>query len=117
MKVRVVYKEDKTVAVIYPAPKSRQPEETEEEWLERVFARAIKQDKELEGQPFDDIDPSELPQDRTYRDLWRGEKGKGIRVATELIPEYKESLKTPQQKEIEALKARVAELEGLISGN
>ena len=71
MKVRVVYKVDKTLAVIYPAAKSKRPDETEEEWLERVFTKAMQ--GELAGLPYDDIDDSELPS-REDRQFWRGEK-------------------------------------------
>lgn len=81
MKVRVVYKPDKTVAVVHPAPKSKRENETEEEWLERIFTKAMQE--ELKGLPYDDIDSSELPQSREDRNAWEGEKGKGIRVNVE----------------------------------
>jgi len=68
MKVRVVCRPDKTVAVIYPAPKSRRGDETEEQWLERVFTKALQ--GELKGLPFKDIDAVELPQGRDSRDAW-----------------------------------------------
>ncbi len=80
-KVRIVYKQDKTVVVIYPAPKSKRLGETEEEWLERVFNKAM--GAELESLPYDDIDTSELPQSREDRDAWEGEKGKGIEINSE----------------------------------
>jgi len=116
-KVRVVYRGDKTIAIIHPAPKSRRPKEPENEWLERVFTRAMQQDEGLIGRPYDDIDASELPQDRTYRGLWRGEKGNGIRIAMEEKEAWEESLKTPAQKEMEDLKFRLTQLENLISTN
>ena len=117
MKVRVAYKSDGKVSVIYPAPKSKRLDETEEEWLERVFTKAMKQDVELEKAPYDDINETELPQDRTYRDLWRGKKGGNIRVALEELPAYQESQKTPEQQEIEFLKSELVRLEGLIEKN
>lgn len=70
-KCRVVYKSDKTVSVIHPVPKSKRPDETEKEWLKRVFNKAMR--GELKGLPYDDIDDSELPP-REDRRFWRGEK-------------------------------------------
>lgn len=78
MKVRVVYKPDKTVAVIYPAPNSRRVGEPEADWLGRVFAKAM--ESGFNGLPFDDIDTAELPQTREDREAWEGEKGKGVSV-------------------------------------
>lgn len=87
-KVRVVYRNDGGVSVVYPAPKSRRSTETEEQWLKRVFTKSIQPqyDKDgnqvnpLVGCEYDDIDSSELPQSREDRDAWTGEKGKGISV-------------------------------------
>lgn len=87
-KCRVVYGPDKSVAVIHPAPQSKRPKETEEEWLERVFTKAMQPQYNKEGQqvnplyglPYDDIDKSQLPQSREDRDAWEGEKGKGISI-------------------------------------
>jgi hypothetical protein len=77
MIVRVVYKNDGTVAVIIPAIKSKKPQETEDAWLERVFGKAM--DGNLSGLPFDDIDESELPP-RENRNAWTGSKGHGVSV-------------------------------------
>ena len=77
MKCRVVYKSDKTVAVIYPALKSRRSKETEGAWLNRVFSKAM--GGELAGCKYDDIDDTGLP-DRKDRVGWEGEKGKGITI-------------------------------------
>ena len=78
MKVRVVYKPDKSVSIIYPAPKSRRDNETEEQWLGRVFDKTMK--CSFKGLEFDDIDETTLPQTREDRDAWEGEKGKGISI-------------------------------------
>ena len=67
-KVRIVHKPDKSVAIIYPAPKSRRKDETEQQWLERVFVKAMI--PHFIGFPYDDIDSSELPQTREYRNAW-----------------------------------------------
>ena len=78
MKVRIVYKPDKSVSIIHPAPKSRKPDETEKQWLKRVFDKAMQ--GELKELPYDDIDDSYLPQDREDRMAWEGEKGKGVTI-------------------------------------
>jgi len=78
MKVRIVYRSDRSVVVIHPAPKSKREDETESEWLERVFGMAMQ--GELEGLEYDDVDESELPQSRENREAWTGEKGKGISI-------------------------------------
>lgn len=78
MKCRVVYRVDGGISVIHPAPKSKRPEETEEQWLERVFSKAMQ--GELKDLPYDDIDSSELPQSREDRNAWIGEKDKGISI-------------------------------------
>lgn len=78
MKCRVIYRSDKTVAVIHPAPKARRSKETEAAFLKRVFEKAIK-GTELEGLPYDDVEPSILP-DRKDRNKWRGKKGEGIKI-------------------------------------
>lgn len=79
MKVRVCYRPDKTVAVIHPVPGSQKPDESEEQWLERIFAKAMSH-PDLKGLPFDDIDENDLPRSREDREAWEGEKGKGIKV-------------------------------------
>lgn len=76
-KVRVVYNPDRSVAVIHPVPKSKRSNETEEQWLERVFNKAMR--GELKDLPYDDIDSSELPS-REDRTAWEGEKGKGVKI-------------------------------------
>lgn len=103
MKVRIVYKPDKTVAVIHPAPKSKRKDETEEEWLERVFAKAMQ--GELEGLPYDDIDSSELPQSREDRNAWEGEKGKGISVNTVKAEQIRK-----EKKKVELIEEKLKEI-------
>lgn len=87
MKVRVVYKPDKTVTVIHPVPKSKRPDETEDQWLERIFTKAMQ--GELAGLDYDDIDEIELPQNRDDRDAWEGEKGTGIYINQKKAQELK----------------------------
>lgn len=97
MKCRVVYKLDKTVAVIHPVPKSKRLDETEEQWLKRVFDKPIQpqyndsgqQVNPLYGCPYDDTDNSKLPS-REDRDAWEGEKGKGIIINQEKAKEIRD---------------------------
>lgn len=77
-KVRIVYRPDKTVVVIHPAPKSKRQGETEADWLERVFTKC--QSGDLSGLPFDDVLKATLPPNRDDRDAWEGSKGQGITV-------------------------------------
>lgn len=77
-RIRIVYKPDGTVAVIHPAPKSRNPEETEDQWVERVCLKVMKKGGMVDLE-YDDTDSSKLPS-REYRDAWRGEKGEGVYV-------------------------------------
>ena len=67
-RVRCVYRADKSVVVIHPAPKSKGADEMEGQWLERVFDKAMQ--GELKGLPYEDIDDSELPAIRDDRGAW-----------------------------------------------
>ena len=70
-KVRVVFKNDNTVAVIHPVLKSGLSEE-------QVFNKAMQ--GELKGLPYKDMDSSELPQSREDRDAWEGDEKKRVKV-------------------------------------
>ncbi len=78
MKCRVIYKPDDTVSVIHCVPAAKREDETQGEFLERVYLSSV-QGTELEGLPYDDLDPTILP-DRTDRDKWRKNQGGGVRV-------------------------------------
>lgn len=120
MKVRVVYKPDKTVAIIHPAPKSKRKDETEEEWLERVFTKAMQPQKEgqqvnpLYGLPYDDIDSSELPQSREDRNAWEGEKGKGVSINTTKAEKIRKEKKKAEliQEKLKEIAIKELEKEG-----
>lgn len=75
---RVFYKADGTVAVVHPVFKARRLDETEQEFLDRAYAKAEKESG-LTGLDFDDTDTANLP-DRKDRDKWRGQKGQGVSV-------------------------------------
>ena len=72
---RIIYREDGGVSIITPAPKSRRDNETEAEWLKRVFDKATP-----EGAEYEDVDKDKIPQDRELRNAWTGKKGKGISI-------------------------------------
>lgn len=65
-KVRVVFKKDKSVAVIYPTPKSKLSEK-------KIFGKAMS--GELKGLPFKDMGASKLPS-RENRDCWERDGAK-----------------------------------------
>ena len=77
MKARIIYREDGRVSIIHPAPKSRRQDETEAQWLERVFSKATP-----EGAEFRDVDTDkEDLSDRTFRNAWvKGVNGKAVDV-------------------------------------
>ena len=75
-KVRVLKNLNNTVSIIYPAPNSKRPDETNEQWLERVFIKA-----NPDNFPYVDMDNSELPQNRDDRGAWEfDENSKTIKI-------------------------------------
>jgi len=72
---RIIYREDGGVSIITPAPKSRRDNETEAEWLKRVFDKATP-----EGVEYEDVGKDKIPKDREFRDVWTGKKGRGISI-------------------------------------
>lgn len=78
--VRVVYRADDTVAVIHPAIKSRRPGESDAALLIRVGQKAMDADPLLIGRPFEDVNKSTLPPDRTLREKWRKKQGGGVEI-------------------------------------
>ena len=79
-KVRAMYKRDGTVAVIIPIAKSRRENETERQWLTRVYDKTISQQPDLQNILYDDIDDSNLPRGRQFRAAWTGRKQEGVTV-------------------------------------
>jgi hypothetical protein len=68
--VRVVYKPDKSVVIIIPSKGGDYETKVQD----------CVRESHLEGLPYDDIDSSQLPQDRANRQFWEGEKGLGVSV-------------------------------------
>lgn len=90
MKVRVLYNLNGTISVVHPAPKSKRNNETEEQWLARVFTKSTP-----EGLDYEDIEDTELPS-REFRNAWEKEKGKPFKINNEkkqLIISAKSKLK------------------------
>ena len=81
-KAIVIYNADKTVSIIYPAPKAQKPKETEKDFLQRVYNRSVMNDASLRGMPYEIVDTSRLPS-REFRDAWEGSPGKGITLNKE----------------------------------
>ena len=72
---RILYNVDGTISVIHPAPKSKRKDETEAEWLKRVFDKATP-----EGAEYEDVGKDKIPKSREFRGAWTGKKGKGISI-------------------------------------
>lgn len=109
-KVRVVYKPDGSVAVIHPAPKSKEPNETEADWLNRVFVKCMEGD--LNGLPYKDVLKATLPPNRDDRDAWEATPGQGITVNAAKVAQIKAAKE--RKAKIEAEKELLAE-ESLIA--
>jgi len=113
MKVRILYKEDGTIGVIHPAPKSKNSDETDEQWLERVFNKATPEELE-----YEDIDESELPKDRETRNAWTKKKGKKIEIDKTKSKEIKDEKKIAEEmKEINEKELRVKAIDSLKAKN
>lgn len=68
MKVRIIYNKDGSIGVVHPAPKCKKS-------YEEIVAKATP-----EGVEFEDVDKSEIPEDRSQRNFWTGRKGEGISI-------------------------------------
>lgn len=116
MRCRVLYKGDDILGIIYPVAKSRRENETEEQWLLRVFEKAtadrlMRLNLVPDGVYFVDIDSSELPHDRSDRDAWICKNGK-IEVSEKKKAEQKAKAK-PTIDDIENAKT-IADLKALV---
>jgi len=80
-KVRVSYRPDGGVSITTFLREACLIGETELQCMDRIYS----DNETLKDLPYDDLDPSQLPQDRKDRDKWKGEKGRGIWVDTSLV--------------------------------
>lgn len=88
---RVIYYPDKRVSIVYGIEKSKKKDETEDEFYNRLISKI----PSLRGLPFDTIQTKDIPADRSKRDTWKGEKGKGIEIEVstgtiKLVPKPKD---------------------------
>lgn len=94
--VRVVYKPDRSVAIIIPSKGGD---------YETKVLDCMKSDN-LQGLPYDDIDSSQLPI-RENRNAWEGEKGQPITINPAKIqpkPKTAEERLLKLEQDVEALK-------------
>lgn len=75
-KVRVTYRPDGGVSITTFVAGACNEGETEIQCMDRIMEKS----PELAALPHDDIDPSQLPQDRKDRNKWTGSKGQGISI-------------------------------------
>lgn len=97
-KVRVYYEVGGKVHIVRPIEKSRRPNETEAQWLKRVYEKT---EVHKRGLLFDDIDTVNLPAYNT-RAKWRGSKGQGVKVDDTIvtIPEKIKALEDEMDTEL-----------------
>jgi len=87
---RVFIKPDGSVRIAHACMKGKPEGMSDRDWAVEQFERIIQADASLQGLPFSDVDESELPQDREFRDQWRMKAGK---VAVDPILETEERWK------------------------
>lgn len=100
--VRVIYKPDKTVAILHYAQKSKLT-------IEQAFAKMTKEGG-FEGYDYEDMDSSQLPS-RDDRNAWEGEKGMGISINQVKAQEIRDAKQRKQLIEEEKEKLAVASLQ------
>jgi hypothetical protein len=97
-KVRVSYRPDGGVSVTTFLKEACQNGEAETQCMDRIF----NQNETLKDLPYDDLDPSQLPQDRQDRDKWRGRQGRGVWIDHSLVTKNEkiEELQAELDKEL-----------------
>ena len=97
MKKRLIYNSDKSVQVICAIRKSKSPNETEGQWLSRIFDKSTPI-----GAIYEDIEESLLPTESI--EAWIGEKGKPIIIDLSLIQQKLDVRKAEaRQKKLEQI--------------
>jgi len=92
--------------------------EADDVWLARVLGKPLEpryvrggggelvQANPLHGLEFDDLEDSEIPQTKQYREAWRGQKGVGVTLDAAKVAEIDAREKLPTYAELaERLKA------------
>ena len=97
MKVRVLYKTDGSIYVVYPDPKSKNKDESKSKWLKRVFDLSTPDNVE-----YEDMDDSELP-DGDLQEFWVGKKGKKITIDKKKMNQklYKDKIQKEKERLLE----------------
>ncbi len=81
LKRRIFYRADSTIrAIVCPAPKGKLSNETEAEWLERIYLDASVKGG-FSSLDYDDVLITDLPDKKVYPvEKWRGNKGNPITI-------------------------------------
>ena len=94
MKRRLLYRPDSGVSVVVPAAKGKLENEIEQDWLDRVYAKA-----NPDNFPFDDIEDTELPS-RRFRNQWVKEGNKAGVDLVKAKEQVLSELRTERDKEL-----------------
>lgn len=93
MKVRVFYKLTGEVIVKHFIWWLKKADETDKEFMDRIDT------KHPYYLPYDDMDVTELPTDRKYRNAWRGSKGQPIEIDAAKKTEIDDNIAIEENKE------------------
>ena len=117
MKVKVVECKDGNVSVIYPVFKSKREDETEDQWLKRVFDKAMKENENIDelNCKHKTIEHTKLPQSREHRSAWKFHSTKGVTIDTKKIAEIDARRKALDELRAEEKAEREAKLQEKIN--
>lgn len=93
---RVSYRPDGGVSITHFVAEACLPEESETACMDRIYSQI-----EAGQYPYDDMIPDQLPKDRSQRDKWRGEKGRGIWVDASLVTKSDKRKEYQEQLDVE----------------
>lgn len=105
MKIRILKKSDGSVAIVHPAPKSRRPDETEEEWFLRVADKSTPN-----GIAYEDVPNEKLPATREYRGAWEWD---GIHKQFKVNSVKKKAIDDAKKNKEDEKQSAIAKLENL----
>lgn len=71
---RIFYRKDGGISVVYGLAEAKRRGETDDEFYKRIIPKL----PELKDLEYDDFAVNQIPADRTKRNRWTGEKGKGV---------------------------------------
>ncbi len=113
-KVRIWYHPTGKVSVSYPdlRPEKKPEGLTLDEWIDRQLNLIPVKAPQFAGLDFEDMDSSQLPQDRADRDRWRGSKVQGIKISPsvvlrkDLLKQVDDELAKPNPDVVKVLRIR-----------